>query len=373
MKPRVAFIDYFPTHYRRRLYEELARRMDADFYFYADERERFWNPKLPLVTGGNFRRVEIRRMRIGGQAFMPGIVRALTPQRYDAVIKSLNGRIMLPLTYLTSRARGIPFVLWTGMWFHPRTPFHRATRPLVESLYRQVPAIVAYGEHVARALLDIPGVARDKVFVAGQAVEPERFASVRRSEDGEAPKILFVGQLEERKGVTDLLEAFASLSDLPARLRLVGNGSLEAEIRAQVAGRPSVELVGYVPQEQLDQELALAACLVLPSVTTRLDREPWGLVVNEAMHAGVPVVATDAVGAAAGGLVESGRNGYVVPERDPGALAGALRKLIADRSHAADLGERAREDVKRFTYERMADAFEAAVQRAIDTRRGRGG
>ena len=51
-----------------------------------------------------------------------------------------------------------------------------------------------------------------------------------------------------------------------------------------------MELVGYMPQEHLPDEFARARCLVLPSITTALDREPWGLVVNEAMHAGVPVV-----------------------------------------------------------------------------------
>jgi hypothetical protein len=45
----IAFIDYLATHYRRRLYEELAQRMDVDFYFFADERERYWNRKIPLV------------------------------------------------------------------------------------------------------------------------------------------------------------------------------------------------------------------------------------------------------------------------------------------------------------------------------------
>ena len=52
VRRRIAFIDYFATHYRRRLYEELARRMDVDFYFFADERERYWNRKIPLVARG---------------------------------------------------------------------------------------------------------------------------------------------------------------------------------------------------------------------------------------------------------------------------------------------------------------------------------
>ena len=64
----------------------------------------------------------------------------------------------------------------------------------------------------------------------------------------------------------------------------------------------------------------MADVYVLPSITTRLFKEPWGLVVNEAFNQGVPVIATDAVGAAAGGLVENGVNGFVVPEGNSRAI-----------------------------------------------------
>jgi glycosyltransferase involved in cell wall biosynthesis len=367
VRRRIAFIDYFATHYRRRLYEELAQRMDADFYFFADERERYWNREIPLVDLGAFRRVELSRYRVAGQAVMPGVALRLAPRRYDAVVKSLNGKLMLPLVYGTSRARRIPFVLWTGMWHHPTTPLHRATRPLTELIYHGASAIVAYGEHVKRFLVDGSRVDPAKVFVAGQAVEPDRFTTVR-PDRGASPEVLFVGQFEERKGVVDLLEAFAALDDPTARLRLVGNGSLEREIAERATQDPRIEIAGYMPQAQLPDALGRARCLVLPSITTALDREPWGLVTNEAMHAGLPVIATDAVGAAAGGLVEDARNGLIVPEGDRRALAGAIRRLTGDPAFAAQLGDQARRDVERFNHRAMADAFEEAVEHAIARR-----
>ena len=70
---------------------------------------------------------------------------------------------------------------------------------------------------------------------------------------------------------------------------------------------------------------AAADVLVVPSIATRTFREPWGLVVNEAMNQGLPVIASDAVGAVAGGLVRDGRNGLVVRAGDSGALAHAMR------------------------------------------------
>ena len=70
--------------------------------------------------------------------------------------------------------------------------------------------------------------------------------------------------------------------------------------------------------------------VVVPSVPTRDFLEPWGLVVNEAFHRGVPVIATDAVGAAAGGLVQHERTGLVVPAGDADALRAALHRLHDD-------------------------------------------
>jgi glycosyltransferase involved in cell wall biosynthesis len=366
VRRRIAFIDYFATHYRKRLYEELAQRMDVDFYFFADERERYWNRKIPLVGSGDFHRVELRRFRLAGQAVMPGVAPRLLSGRYDAVVKSLNGKLMLPIVYGASRVRRVPFVLWTGMWHHPVTRFHRVTHALTRQVYRSSGAIVAYGEHVKRFVVDEAGIETDKVFVAGQAVEPERFVSVQPSRNG-AAQVLFVGQFEERKGLADLLDAFAAVPEPSARLRLVGNGSLKDDLVRRAAQDPRLEVVGYVPQERLPDVLSQASCLVLPSITTPLDREPWGLVINEAMHAAVPVIATDAVGAAAGGLVQDGRNGFIVPERDPERLGAAIDRLVRDPELAIRLGDQARSDVERFSHRAMADAFEAAIEHAIAT------
>lgn len=365
---RIAFVDYFPPHYRRRLYEEIAARLDADFYFFSDERERWHNDRIAIAYEGEYRRVDLWRIRVAGEGLLPGITHALSSKRYDAVVKSLNGRLMLPLTYLTARARGVPFVLWTGMWHHPTTRFHKLSRPLTEAIYRRCDAIVAYGDHVKEFLCAVPGVDGDKVYVAGQAVDSEIFERAA-GERLPGAEILFVGQFEERKGVELLIDAFGRLDAPQAQLRLIGSGPLEPEIRRAAAASSRIEMVGHVSQEDLPAQLARSRCLVLPSVTTALDREPWGLVINEAMHAGLPVIVSDAVGAAAGGLVRDGQNGYVVPERDIARLAEAIGHLALDRELADRLGAQAREDARAFDYRRMGDAFEAAVEHAISSRK----
>ena len=87
--------------------------------------------------------------------------------------------------------------------------------------------------------------------------------------------------------------------------------------------------------------------MVVPSIPTRDFLEPWGLVVNEAFDQGVPVIATTAVGAVAGGLVRHEETGLVVPAGDAAALAAALRRLHGDPDLRARLGASGRAAVAR--------------------------
>jgi glycosyltransferase involved in cell wall biosynthesis len=346
----------------------MSRHADVDFCFFSDQQERWSDPNVPAVWEGNYRRVEFPRRRILGQSVVPGILRRILAGRYEAVIKLPNGRLMFPLSYWAAKLSGTAFVLWTEMWMHPRTRFHSFSKPLMESVYRHAEAIVVSGEHVRRFVLETPGVDPEKIFVARLAVDATPFEAVQRSPGDGTAEILYIGQFEERKGLPYLLEAFDRLSDTGARLRMIGGGVQLDSVRSRVDGRRDIELVGYRSQEELPQEFARARCLVLPSVTTREDREPWGLVVNEALHAGLPVVVSDTVGAAAAGLVRDGRNGLIVPERDSKALADALRQLVEDPDLAARMGDAGREDAAEFNYESMASAFLDAAEYAIKWR-----
>jgi glycosyltransferase involved in cell wall biosynthesis len=114
--------------------------------------------------------------------------------------------------------------------------------------------------------------------------------------------------------------------------------------------------------EQVRNFLACADVLVVPSIRTRNFREPWGLVANEAMNQSTPVIASDQVGAVAGGLVRHERNGLVVAAGDPDALAAALTRLHGDTALRQRLGANARRDVAAYTFEAWASGFETALR-----------
>ena len=292
-----------------------------------------------------------------GRLTQLGAVREAASGRYRALICGLGGRVALPGSYAAARHRKIPFVLWASLWGHPRTPAHALSYLPTRHIYRHADAVVTYGTHVSRYVNARRG-SKGNVFEAPQAVEswfaqeitPERRAHVRMhagvAED--AFMALFVGRLEREKGVPVLLEAWrgANLGE-NAALVLAGEGPLRSQVESAGHG---VEALGFVPRDHLPSLYAAADVLVLPSIRTETFLEPWGLVVNEAMHQGTPAIVSDAVGAAAGGLVQDGRNGLVAPQGDAEALAARIRSLALNPGLREGLGEAARHDVAPFTY-----------------------
>lgn len=150
-------------------------------------------------------------------------------------------------------------------------------------------------------------------------------------------------------------------------LVLAGDGSERSKLE-QLASTNGiadrVRFAGYVPIEQSVVYYSIAWTLVLPSITMPYGKELWGLVVNEAFNQSVPVIATEAVGAAAGGLVEDGITGLVVPERNSAALADALQRMLDNPSLRHYLGQNARRRIARWNIDQMVQGFLQAIEYA---------
>ena len=279
--------------------------------------------------------------------------------RYRAVIAGTAGRAALPAAWRGARRAGVPFLLWSALWAHPRTPAHAVLgAPLLRLLYRDADAVIAYGPHVARF---VTARGARNVHVAPQAVDGAFWgaplpASRRERPPGARFVALTVGRGARYKGLPELLTAWrhSGLTPPGSALVVVGDG-------AATDVPPGVHLIGPQPPETLRNFYAGADVLVMPAIATRHTREPWGLVANEAMHRALPVIATDAVGAAAGGLIRDDRNGLVVPAAEPEALARALLTLRDDPDRRARLGAAAARDVAAYTQ----DAWAAGVGQAL--------
>ena len=288
--------------------------------------------------------------------------------RYRAVVCPTAGRLAPLATWAGARRGRVPLILWASLWSHPRSAAHTLSYLPLRRLYRSADAVVTYGPHVS-AYVSARG-ARN-VHVAAQSVDndfwrsPETAAPCDPSWPAEARvRFLFVGRPAPEKGVGPLVAAWRAsrLRSPAAALVLAGIGSSSAFCdREHEAPGSSIVCLEALEPSKLRDVYAASDVLVVPSVATRTFREPWGLVVNEAMNRGLAVIATDAVGAAAGGLVREGRTGLVVPAGDSAALAGALARLARDAPLRARIGAAGAQDVLAYSHDAWAQGFSRAL------------
>jgi glycosyltransferase involved in cell wall biosynthesis len=136
-------------------------------------------------------------------------------------------------------------------------------------------------------------------------------------------RLVFVGTLWHAKGIDLLLDAIAPLwREFPMlSLDLIGDGPALAEINQYIQDQPEARIRtrGVIPSDQVSQELTAYDLLVLPS-----RGDGWGMVVNEALSAGLPAIVSDVCGAA--DLIRTGVNGYVIPSGDARELRRAIRR-----------------------------------------------
>ncbi len=296
--------------------------------------------------------------------------------RYRAVVCPTGGRVAPLAAWTGARRAGLPVILWASLWAHPRSGAHALSYLPMRHMYRTADAVVTYGPHV-NAYVSARGA--HNVHVAPQSVDNDfwRAEQIAPPDDPRWPtearvRFLFAGRPDPEKGVSVLVRAWhMARPEPPAALVLAGVGTHSALLgdSEETPGSPIVCLDALDPPRLRD---VYGACdvLVVPSIPTRTFREPWGLVVNEAMNRGLAVIATDAVGAAAGRLVRERTNGLIVPAADPSALAGAISTLAGNAALRRSLGEAGARDVLAYNHDAWAEGFSRALH-TLGLSRGR--
>ena len=171
--------------------------------------------------------------------------------------------------------------------------------------------------------------------------------------------LLFSARLVPNKQPEKVLEAFGRVrAERPCALLVLGKGPLGNELAdaARREGIPDVVFAGFLDQTEIWRAYACADVLTLFSAL----HETWGIVVNEAMNFSLPVVVSDKVGCARD-LVSEGRNGFVVPSDDVGALASRIATLIDDAELRRRFGAESRAIIDRWTPERTAEGVVSAA------------
>ena len=207
--------------------------------------------------------------------------------------------------------------------------------------------------------------------VIPNGVDVDRFrraVPLARWQDGPR-NVLFVGRFEPRKGLLELLKAYRILrkTGCDCRLLVVGSGPLAKEARRYIATRRlrGVEFLGRVGDEEKAQLYKTADVYVSPAT----GGESFGIVLLEAMASGTAIVASDIHGYK--GVVRRGREGLLVPPREPKAIAGAVARLLRDDELRTAMGAAGRARAQEFSWERVTakvDDFYGLIIRRLAAR-----
>jgi glycosyltransferase involved in cell wall biosynthesis len=363
--------------YRIAAFNRLAAdpRIDLTVLFFCEtEDRRLWRVPQPSVMHFRYAvvpgRIVGRRYQAGSLFFNPGILGYLRRGKYDVVVTGGYHHPTIWLTLAACRLSRVRVLAWSESTARDARSSGWATDRFKRALIRRFSGFIAAGS-AQRMYLQTLGAATERIWVAPDSVDVDFFAAAcgLRSSGGpqlkqrlglDGPTVMYVGRLLDAKGVPDLIDAFARVSDRhEANLLLVGDGPDRGKYERECAHRElkRVRFMGFVQPDELPTYYAAADVFAFPTHS-----DPWGLAINEAMAAGLTVVASSAAGAV-DDLIAHGDTGFVHAPGDREALAALLSRLVADESLRRQVSARARTRIAAFTPARMAQGIvEAALQ-----------
>lgn len=386
---KLAVLNSHPIQYFAPLYRRLAQEPDIDltvYFCHAMGAEEYFDSGFgenvkwdrPLLEGYRYKILPNlwQGTRAGSffNPFNPAIVRELYHERFDALWVHGHNRLTYLVAIVAARVLGIP--VWmrgeTHLLLQRRRLKKALRRPVMSLFYRWLcAACLPIGSRNAE-FYHYHGVAEQKLFRVPYTIDNDFFIQALAGYAGQVealrqklhlhptmPILLFVSKLTGRKNPLLLLQAYRHLRDqgIAAQLVFVGSGPEEPALKAYVAehGLPDVHFLGFRNQSELPMFYALGDVFVLPSVN-----EPWGLVINEAMCARLPIVASDEIGAVAD-LVQHGKNGFTFPAGNLDLLTQYLATLCSDPGLRQRMGQASYDLITTWSYEACVRGIRAAM------------
>ena len=390
---KVVFLTNLPSPYRVDFFNELGKNVDLTVCFEErgennKERDRRWYG----TDYDNFHAVFLKKITFAGKSICKDVIRYLDSEAKIVVCNYHTPTGMLAILYMKSK--GIPFYLeadgafpkeGTGIkeqvkrflissasgWF--------STAEVCDQYY------LTYGakkEHIVRypfssirkeqldSLMQVVGVDTVGQQLQQKSMEPKQQF---RQQLGitEQQVVLCVGQFIHRKGIDLLLRVAKHLPERIGVYIIGGTDSTKKQKEVYETHFPqkNIHFLDFCVEEELARYYQAADLFVLP---TREDI--WGLVINEAMAYGLPVITTNQCIAGLE-LVEDGKDGYIIPTEDTKALYEKMKYLLKHPDEMNRMGQHAQEKMTGYTIETMAQAhveeflgsdFKMAVEAVVD-------
>jgi glycosyltransferase involved in cell wall biosynthesis len=385
---KIAYITSLPTPYRTPLLERISKWPDVElktFYCSVSAPSRDWELNLgktsefsEILSGITinvpFSNIETK--------INPSIWRKLKDGRFDVLIISGYNNLTMIIATLWSLSHNIPYILNSESQFLNKRKFWKNILKsfLVKPIISKASAYLPTGKFAEEYFIHY-GAEPAKIFYFPNSPDVDFF--IRESDKWKKNKqelknkmgiekeftILYIGRLIKIKGLFTLLKAFKTVKRNfnNVSLLLAGNGVLKKDLEEFALNNEIKDVCfpGFIQPEDLPKYYACSDIFILPSV-----KEAWGVVVNEAMASGLPVVLSDKVGAR-GNLLEEGENGFCFESGNHDVLARILNSMLLNPEGLTKMGKRSREIIKKHDYsyceENLKNALKVVFSRIKQT------
>ena len=386
-KINLVVIASHPIQYQCPLFKELAReeRINLKVYFCSNwgVKEYFdkgfgksFNWDINLLEEFNYEFLKNYSIYPSPSRFFGllnfGLINRLRKDNVDAVwIHGWNSLSNI-IAMITCFIRGIPVLLRAETNLLPKLPEIKKVikKFFFSTLFKKISAFLAIGKFNKEFYLDFK-VPEEKIFLVPYCVNNDFF--IKKSKElksqktvlkgkynlpQDLPVILFCGKLINVKRPQNLLKAFANLQkNIKASLVFMGDGTLRENLKktAEDLKLENVYFMGFKNQTEMPELYTTADVFVLPS-----SFEPWGLVVNEAMCFGLPVIVSDAVGSSAD-LVNNTNNGFIFKTGDIESLQKNIEHLLKNKGLIEKMGYNSQEIITRWSYKQCIEGIYSAL------------
>ena len=375
MSRRLALLTEIISPYRIPLFNALASRSEVElhviFLSETDPSLRQWQVYKDEIRFSYEILPSVRKRMAGFNVLLNRrVARALDYASPEVILCGGYSYVASWRAMFWAKSHGIPLILWSESNRQDSRRGHWLVEFLKRAFLKRCDRFVVPGGS-ARRYLSSHGVHDSFIYTAPNAVDNALFTksadvacndavALRRRLQLPGRYFLFVGRFVAEKGVFELLSAYAKLDE---RLRtqiglvLVGDGAAKPVLQELAANITPGRVIfpGFAQREQLPVYYALADMLILPTYT-----DTWGLVVNEGMACGLPVILSCAAGCAED-LVEENWNGLLIPPKDESALVVAMERLATENDVRLQMAANSRQRIVRYSPEEWANGVVQAV------------
>ncbi|MFB8437193.1 glycosyltransferase family 4 protein [Enterococcus durans] len=359
---KITFLTYSMAPYRTKQLEHIIEKTNVDIdvlYIGLKTKSRTWK----IEKSNKFREIHFKGIgKLGNHFLYYKGVKDIIKNTDILMLGGYNSTAAYQFTYYAKKYNKKVIFVFDGI-----APKNSKESSKVKHLFKSlilnnVDAFFANGQVSFEYLTSNFLVSPQRIYNQYLTVDVDTINKIYQSHKQQTTKeknkeefvVMYSGRLLHTKRVIDLVKAISNLkTSVPVKLVIVGDGEEKDNlIEESKKLKINIEFIKFInDQRRLFEQYCLVDCLVLPS-----EDDAWGLVVNEAAAAHLPVIVSDGCGCIYD-LVKNGYNGFVYPSKDVEELTRKLNQLVDDKEKAVEMGENSFKIISSWTYRESTNSF----------------